>query len=74
MGHGVPTLQGYEDLPGACYEQSLKLLRQNSSPHGIVAAARTKQAAGRRYTNIFVRDATIFMLAYDMLSENSRFI
>lgn len=54
--------QNGPDIISECYEQSLLLLKQNSSPHGINAASRSKKAIGRNYANIFGRDAAICVL------------
>lgn len=43
--------------------RSLALLRENLTPHGILAARRTEAAIARRYTRIFGRDAAICVLA-----------
>ncbi len=46
-----------------CAERSLQLLRDNLTPQGILAAARTEAAESRSYTRIFGRDAAICVLA-----------
>ena len=46
-----------------CRRAALALLRANLTPHGILAARRTKAAEARRYTRIFGRDAAICVLA-----------
>lgn len=47
----------------ACVQASIKLLRDNCTPHGILAASRTEAAIARRYTRIFGRDAAICVMA-----------
>lgn len=43
--------------------ESLRLLRENLAPTGILAATRTDAAEARSYTRIFGRDASICVLA-----------
>lgn len=50
------------DLVAACRERSLALLRANTTPRGVIAAARSRKAVDRRYANIFGRDAAICAL------------
>lgn len=50
-------------LIDACAQASLELLQRNLTPHGILAASRTKAAEARRYTRIFGRDAAICAMA-----------
>lgn len=50
-------------LIDACAQASLALLQSNLTPHGILAASRTKEAVARRYTRIFGRDAAICVMA-----------
>ncbi|MFS2165040.1 amylo-alpha-1,6-glucosidase [Variovorax sp. Varisp62] len=50
-------------LIDACARASLELLGGNLTPHGILAASRTKAAVARRYTRIFGRDAAICVMA-----------
>ncbi|RZL66040.1 MAG: glycoside hydrolase [Variovorax sp.] len=47
----------------ACAQASLRLLEDNLTPHGILAASRTEAAVARRYTRIFGRDAAICVMA-----------
>ncbi|WP_439520608.1 amylo-alpha-1,6-glucosidase [Hydrogenophaga sp.] len=47
----------------ACTQAALKLLQDNLTPHGILAASRTEAAEARRYTRIFGRDAAICVMA-----------
>lgn len=49
-------------LVDACYGQSLDLLRDNSTPSGVIACARGDKADGRNYASIFGRDAAICAL------------
>jgi len=46
-----------------CTQASLRLLQENLTPHGILAASRTDAAVARRYTRIFGRDAAICVMA-----------
>jgi Alkaline and neutral invertase len=46
-----------------CTQASLRLLQDNLTPHGILAASRTDAAEARRYTRIFGRDAAICVMA-----------
>jgi glycogen debranching enzyme len=46
----------------ACSQASLRLLQQNLSRGGILAASRTAAAEARRYTRVFGRDAAICVL------------
>jgi hypothetical protein len=45
-----------------CYRKSLALLRQNSTPDGILASTRTEKAVDRHYASIFGRDTAICAL------------
>ncbi|WKB55252.1 amylo-alpha-1,6-glucosidase [Eleftheria terrae] len=46
-----------------CATESLRLLQDNLTPQGILAASRTAAAEARSYTRIFGRDAAICVLA-----------
>ncbi|HWI40218.1 MAG TPA: glycoside hydrolase 100 family protein [Verrucomicrobiae bacterium] len=48
-----------EELLAECRRRSLELLRANCTPHGFLAATRTKKATERHYASIFGRDAAI---------------
>jgi hypothetical protein len=50
------------ELLNECYSSALELLRQNSTPDGILACRVTEKAVGRHYTSIFGRDASICAL------------
>jgi len=50
-------------LIDTCTKASLKLLQDNLTLHGILAASRTEAAVARRYTRIFGRDAAICVMA-----------
>ncbi len=50
------------DLIQGCYSRSLQLLKNNSTPDGIIACARSKKAVDRSYASIFGRDAAICSL------------
>ncbi|MBU5636313.1 glycoside hydrolase [Geomonas sp. Red69] len=45
-----------------CYRQALLLLRENSTPDGILASARNRRSSRRNYDAIFGRDAAICSL------------
>ncbi len=45
-----------------CYLQALTLLRENTTPGGVLASLRTKKSVGRHYASIFGRDASICAL------------
>ncbi|QWV95672.1 glycoside hydrolase [Geomonas oryzisoli] len=45
-----------------CYRQALCLLRENSTPDGVLASARNPKSSGRNYDSIFGRDAAICAL------------
>ena len=51
------------DLLDRCTNESLRLLYDNLTPHGILAASPTEAAVARRYTRIFGRDAAICVMA-----------
>ena len=46
-----------------CAAESLRLLAANTTPGGILAARRSRQAEARAYTRIFGRDAGVCVLA-----------
>ena len=46
----------------ACYREALVLLRENATPGGVLASVSNKKSAGRHYTSIFGRDASICAL------------
>ncbi|MBA4263568.1 MAG: glycoside hydrolase [Comamonadaceae bacterium] len=50
-------------LIDTCTQAALKLLQDNLTPHGILAASRSEAAEARRYTRIFGRDAAICVMA-----------
>jgi len=50
------------DLLKECYREALGVLRENSSPGGILASVRSKKSEGRHYASIFGRDAAICAL------------
>jgi glycogen debranching enzyme len=50
------------DLVEQCAAEALTLLHRNLTPHGIIAASRTREAEDRNYTRIFGRDAAICTL------------
>ncbi|WP_224962280.1 amylo-alpha-1,6-glucosidase [Geomonas subterranea] len=54
--------QGDHALLDECYREALLLLRENSTPAGVLASARNPRASGRSYDSIFGRDAAICAL------------
>ncbi|UFS72121.1 glycoside hydrolase [Geomonas sp. RF6] len=57
-----PVLMGgvvRSEVVESCYEKSVELLRQNSTPDGVLASSRSSRALGRHYASIFGRDASI---------------
>ena len=50
------------ELIDECYARSLALLRENSTPGGVIASARSAKSVGRHYASIFGRDASICAL------------
>jgi NADPH:quinone reductase-like Zn-dependent oxidoreductase len=62
-----------------CTQACLRLLQDNLTPHGILAASRTEAAEARRYTRIFGRDAAICVMAMcgsgvDALEQGDRLL
>jgi glycogen debranching enzyme len=53
------TKENSPDIIAECYKRSVSLLKNNSSEHGVIAAARTRKAVDRGYASIFGRDAAI---------------
>jgi glycogen debranching enzyme len=51
-----------QNIISECYNNSILLLKKNSSVSGINAATRSKKAEGRNYASIFGRDAAICSL------------
>ena len=45
-----------------CHERAIDVLKRNSTPAGVRAAAQTERAKKRDYTAIFGRDAAICAL------------
>jgi glycogen debranching enzyme len=60
-GLRTPLKEG-DDLIRECYEQSARLLKENSRPFGVIASKQTKRAEKRHYSSIFGRDASICSL------------
>ncbi len=56
-----------------CYQKSIKLLLQNSSPYGLLASSPQKKALERNYLNIFARDTAISSLGM-IASKNKKLI
>ncbi|HSD59807.1 MAG TPA: glycoside hydrolase 100 family protein [Burkholderiales bacterium] len=56
-------------LVRACREESLRLLRENLTAHGILAAAGTPRAARRGYDRIFGRDAAVCAIAMALAGD-----
>ncbi|GFO56313.1 hypothetical protein GMSM_33200 [Geomonas sp. Red276] len=57
------------DLLTACYDEALALLRENSTPEGVLASARSKKASARSYDSIFARDAAICAIGMAVSGE-----
>lgn len=51
-----------QEILEECYREARELLRQNSTPAGILASARNAKADSRNYDSIFGRDASICAL------------
>ncbi len=60
-GLSTPLKEG-DDLIRECYEQSVRLLKENSRPFGVIAARQNGCAEKRNYASIFGRDASICAL------------
>jgi hypothetical protein len=52
-----------------CYREALLLLRENSSPGGVLASVRNPKSEGRHYDGIFGRDASICALGMAVSGE-----
>jgi glycogen debranching enzyme len=50
------------ELLQECYREALGLLRENTTPGGVLASVRNKKSVGRHYASIFGRDASICAL------------
>jgi glycogen debranching enzyme len=50
------------ELLDECYREALSLLRENTTPGGVLASVRNKKSVGRHYASIFGRDASICAL------------
>jgi hypothetical protein len=50
------------ELLNDCYRQALLLLRENTTPGGVLASQRNLKSVGRHYASIFGRDASICAL------------
>jgi glycogen debranching enzyme len=48
-----------QELVNECYDRSIRLLKKNSTPRGIIACASSEKAVGRNYASVFGRDAAI---------------
>jgi glycogen debranching enzyme len=58
----IPSQREGDTLISECYERSVRLLKENSRPFGIIASRQTEQAEKRHYASIFGRDAAICAL------------
>jgi glycogen debranching enzyme len=58
----MPCAADEPKLLAECHARSIELLRSNSTPDGVLAAAPTKRAQDRGYTAVFGRDAAICAL------------
>ena len=52
-----------------CYRESLGLLRENSTPGGVLASVKNDKSVGRHYASIFGRDASICALGMVVSGE-----
>jgi len=50
------------ELLKECYREAVGLLRENTTPGGVLACVRNKKSVGRHYAGIFGRDASICAL------------
>jgi len=50
------------ELLKECYREAIDLLRENSTPGGVLASVRNAKSTGRHYSSIFGRDASICAL------------
>ena len=57
------------ELLAECYREALGLLRENSTPGGVLASSRNGKSAGRHYDSIFGRDASICALGMAVSGE-----
>ncbi|MBU5612374.1 glycoside hydrolase [Geomonas sp. Red51] len=57
------------DLLERCYREAVDLLRENSTPAGILASAPTPKSSGRNYDSIFGRDAAICSLGMALCGD-----
>jgi glycogen debranching enzyme len=53
-----------------CYREALQLLRENSTPGGVLASVRNDRSEGRSYASIFGRDASICALGMAASGES----
>jgi glycogen debranching enzyme len=58
----MPRIADDLKLLATCHARAVELLKQNSTPAGVLAAAATTRATRRGYTAIFGRDAAICAL------------
>ena len=64
FGAGRPSAADNDrELLDRCTNESLRLLYENLTPCGILAASRSEAADPRAYTRIFGRDAAICVMA-----------
>jgi hypothetical protein len=63
----VPTV--HSQTADACYREAIELLRENSTPGGVLASVRNKKSVGRHYASIFGRDAAICALGMVVSGE-----
>ena len=58
------------ELLTECYRQALGLLRENSTPGGVLASVPNTKSVGRHYASIFGRDASICALGMAASGES----
>src|SRR3569832_261604 len=58
-------------LVARCREESIALLRANSTPEGLLAASLSEDAERRRYCNLFARDAAICALGMVVAGDDA---
>src|SRR3569623_697239 len=58
-------------LVARCREESIALLRANSTPEGLLAASLSAAAARRRYCNLFAREAAICALGMVVAGDDA---
>ena len=57
------------ELLAECYREALGLLRENSTPGGVLASVKNGKSIGRHYASVFGRDASICALGMVVSGE-----